>query len=126
MTETTSNLLESLDLVVCGGGDQRFGFEAGWVLSAHPVSDTTARDLEACLGLRRNEQNPRQTLKIADPGGAWHLNVAQPLEHGALAVSHIHPLPPLLHIRPPLPGLRALALWNNTLIFLLDPRKLAG
>lgn len=114
-----------------------------------PAQAAHAR-LEVCLGLPPAMVAAPQLLRLHGPRGDWLLRVGGPLELITLPTRCIHPLPPLLAAREPLPGLRALALWpakpssgrrggarhpdldqvatttSDTLVFLLDALALAS
>ncbi len=104
-------------VVCCRAGDYQVAFEAHLVQSAQHTADTS-HALETQLGLAPPSAEGRHRLCIK--GYPEGLTVAAPLELIALPVDAIHPLPPLIAARPPWPALRALGLWNQQLLFILD------
>ncbi|MBK5970717.1 MULTISPECIES: hypothetical protein [Thiorhodovibrio] len=131
--------MSALDLVLCRAAGHCFGFEAALVRQAQNCGSAAVTSLETCLGLPEDGTQDRHLLSLRGCNGDWTVDVAGPLELTSLPFSHIHPLPPLLALQPPLPGLRALALVppeepkaprapqapDARLILLLDPRTLA-
>ncbi|TVQ74474.1 MAG: hypothetical protein EA373_00215 [Oceanospirillales bacterium] len=106
-----------MDVVCCRAGDYQVAFEAHLVQSAQHTADTSPA-LETQLGLAPPPAEGRHRLRIK--GYPEGLTVAAPLELIALPIGAIHPLPPLIAARPPWPALRALGLWNEQLLFILD------
>ncbi|WPL15799.1 hypothetical protein Thiowin_00716 [Thiorhodovibrio winogradskyi] len=128
--------MTGLEFVLCRAGDHCFGFEAALVRRALTFGSAAATRLETCLGLSDDGTQDRHLLRLRAAHGDWDLDVAGPLELICLPSSRIQSLPPLLALRSPLPGLRALALVpanapnapnapGESLIWLLDPRTLA-
>lgn len=123
-----------LALVLCQLGADQVGFEAVLVRQAliahHTGQAGGAATLEARLGLEITSREDRRLLHLHTSHGDWHLDVAGPIELANVPIGQIHPLPPLLALNPPLPGLRAFALAEDHgrapwLILLLDPEALA-
>jgi hypothetical protein len=119
-----------LALVLCRAGWARVGFEASLVRQAAVAGAAKLVTLEARLGMATDPRLPRLRLLLKGARGDWGLEVAGPLELGCLPASRIHPLPPLVAARLPLPGLRAFGLEpggrQEALILLLDPLRLAS
>ncbi len=111
-----------LDLVIFRAAGHRVGLEAVQVLAlVATAGENHARPIEDILNLPcPPADNPVRTFLVLRDGAARRLvAVAPPVELCRVAVSSVHPVPPLIAARTRLAALRALALDATGVILLL-------
>ena len=111
----------TLELVLFKVGQHRFGVEASRIRSSGILPDYAIPSIESLLSLSGGENGRRrQCLTVKGRNQEYELSVEAPLELCALPLETIHPLPATVTAVCTLPGLRALALTDTSLILLVD------
>lgn len=109
----------SLSVVRFCAAGHAFAMEACHVREMRLQAQGEWENIEDLLGLSRSPDTVRRWLRLG--GRGRELAVDEPVSLGEMAVTAIHPLPPLLQQVPCLPGLAALALEGDRLSLLLEP-----
>ena len=111
----------TLELVLFKAGQHRIGVEASRVRGSGILPDYAIPAIESLLSLSGGESGRhRQCLTVKGRNQDFELSVEAPLELCALPLETIHPLPSAVTAVCTLPGLRALALADRSLILLVD------
>lgn len=111
----------TLELVLFKAGQHRFGVEASRIRSSGILPDYAIPSIEPLLSLPGGESGRhRLCLTVKGRNQDFELSVEAPLELCALPLETIHPLPAAVTAVCTLPGLRALALIETSLILLVD------
>lgn len=124
-----SEAINQLDIVACVAAGYHIGLLAEQVVAARPVVRPTTvavLSLETLLGLNEHDATPQQqlTLTIGDQYSV-DITISCDMMLQTLAISDIHPLPPLLAARCTLNGLAAFAQLENRLILIIDTNLIA-
>jgi len=119
-----SEPITQLDFVCAVAANVPVAIPAEQVSAALAVNQTTSTSslsLEALLGLSESNLPAQQrlTLTIGEQHSA-DITISSDMTLQTLAITDIHPLPPLLAARCELRGVSALAFTHNTLILLVD------
>ena len=113
---TTSEALETLEIVSFSAGAWRFAVEARQVDALSHAETAGAVDVETLLGLPAPSLGQRRHLYSA----GRELRVSEPLALRSLPVERIFPLPELVVRRMRIKGVRAVALEPDGATLLVD------
>lgn len=115
----------TLALVLFKAGQHQFGVEAASVRGSGGTAGDGIPSVESLLSLSGCIlQGCRQNLIIKGDHQDYPLSVAAPVELCSIPAAAVHPLPLAITARCRLPGLRALAMPDHTLLLLIDLRGL--
>jgi len=114
----------ALALVLFKVGQHCFGVEAASVRGSGGVPGDGVLPVESLLTLPGSTDDRRQSLTIKGDRQDYAISVAAPVELGTIPAEAVHPLPVAITARCRLPGLRALAVADHSLILLVVLHRL--